>query len=522
MNARMKSFRVLSLSARGLGIAVFCWLSACQGAREEAAPEGPAIERPQRFITDAQGRALILRGMNVSNESKGSSDHQPSITEPEVAQMSTEYGFRFVRHLIFWGAVEPQQGVFDDAYLDQVEVKLDAYEAHGVRVMLDMHQDIFSFAPTWGNGAPPWAVQVALDGELPTLDPVSSWSNAYFLPSVTTAFDRFFGYEEPYRVLQDRYAASWQHVAERFRDHPAVIGYDVMNEPFPGSAWDPLEVGLSGFESTPSYEFDRTHFADFYERMIAAIREIDEDHFIFYEPRFGAPGNGSRSYLPPLDDPRVGEPRLAYAPHMYSVSYEANAEYRPWSDRSVERFEAARALEIREHDVPLVIGEWGLDQGGIGGLLLTEKEADSFDRLNAGWAYWSYDPGNGPSLGWNPFYRTGTPSMPLGENPNADILVRMYPLATAGQIVSFDWDRATRTFTLVFDSVAGVTDVAATEIFLPNERFFPNDFVVLIGDPSSLNTSSSFDDATNVLSVLVDPSVPRHVVTVMPRDYLAP
>lgn len=484
--------------------------------------DGGVTSRPQRFITDAQGRAVILRGMNFENHSKGALDHQPTVTDAEVAQLSTEYGMRFARHLIFWAAVEPQQGVFDDAYLDLVEQKLDVYAAHGVRVMLDMHQDIYGYAPTWGNGGAVWTIELALVEPAPTLPPVASWSNAYFLDPVTMAFDRFFAYEGVGRTLQDRYTASWVHVAERFRDHPAVVGYDIMNEPFPGSAWDPLELGIASFEGSPCYAFDREKLGPFYQRVIDAIRSVDEDHVIFYEPRFGAAGNGGRSYLPTLVDPRDGDDRLAYAPHMYSLSYEANYEYRPNVDNSVERFEAARALEIREADVPLVVGEWGLDQSGVGGLELTELEAASFDRLNAGWAYWSYDPGNAASGGWNPFYRTGSPTTPLGENANAGALVRMYPLATAGQLVAFAWNRGTRTFTMTFDSVPGLTSAAPTEIFLNDERFFPNDFFVLVGDSNPASVSWSFDDANNVLSVTADESVPRHTITVMPRDFVGP
>jgi endoglycosylceramidase len=51
---------------------------------------------------------------------------------------------------------------------------------------------------------------------------------------VIRAFDNFWNYEE-HPELQDHYAAMWAHVAERFRDHPAVIGYDLMNEPWQGS-----------------------------------------------------------------------------------------------------------------------------------------------------------------------------------------------------------------------------------------------------------------------------------------------
>ena len=75
---------------------------------------------------------------------------------------------------------------------------------------------------------------------------------------------------------------------------------------------------------------------------------------------------------------------------------------------------------------------------------------------------------------------------------------------------------------MTFDSVAGVTDTQPTEIFLPKARFFPNDYVLLIGDPNPLAVSSSFDSVNNILSVRVDPNVTRHVITVTPRDYIGP
>ncbi|NHB85500.1 hypothetical protein G7085_15165 [Tessaracoccus sp. HDW20] len=34
--------------------------------------------------------------------------------------------------------------------------------------------------------------------------------------------------------LQDRFAAMWAHVAARVAGHPALLGYDLLNEPAPG------------------------------------------------------------------------------------------------------------------------------------------------------------------------------------------------------------------------------------------------------------------------------------------------
>lgn len=493
------------------------------GCGDDATPVS-VESRPQRHLTDDVGRSLILRGINLSNSSKSGPGHQPNVSEAEIAQMADEAGFRYARHLIFWGAVEPTEGEYDEAYLDQVEAWLDLYEAHDVKVLLDMHQDVFGYGPpdpadggnpTWGNGAPPWALAIALDGEVPVVPNSVFWAFRYLEPPVQTTFDRFFAYEGDYRALQDHYVAAWRHVAERFRDHPAVVGYDLMNEPHPGSAWDSLEVGSSRFELGPGYEFDRTKLGPFYQRAINAIRRVDPDTWIYYEPRYGAPGNGSRSYLTRLDDPRPGEPRLVFAPHMYSVGYEARQEMFP-TDSSIARWENSRFFEIREADVPLVVGEFGLEQSWPGGLLLTEIQIEAFDRLNASWAYWSFDPGTTPGSGWTPFYRTGDPARPLEFQPNADILVRVYPLATAGRLRDFVWNRHTRVFTMRFDTIPGVTETTTTDIFVPDERFYPDGFEIIVGG-AGLGDESTFDDARNVVSVSVNPSQATHVISLVPR-----
>lgn len=493
----------------------FASLVAC----DDSVAETPVASRPQRHQTDDAGRSLIFRGINIMSRAKSTPDRQPDITEAEIAYMSNEAGFRFSRHLIFWSAIEPSPGVYDEAYLDRVEQFLDLYAAHDVKVLLDMHQDIFGHDPaqTWGNGAPAWAIELALDGVIPELPPQSVWSFAYFLPEVKQAFDRFFGYEGQYRQLQDHYADAWAHVAERFRDHPAVVGYDLMNEPSPGSAWDPAELGISDFEGTPSFAFDRDKLGPFYQRVIDRIRTVDEDTWLYYEPRYGAPGNGARSYLPMLRDPRAGDDRLVYAPHMYSVAFEARGYHSP-TDDSLSRYENARNYEIREANVPLVVGEFGLEQSWPGGLYLTELEVDAFDRMNASWAYWSFDPGTTEGSGWTPFYRTGDPAAPLADNPNADVLVRVYPLATAGYLRSFEWNRSTRVFTLRFDTIEGVTGVVPTEIFVPDERFYPDGFSVVFGEDDITATSSSFDDARNVVTANVDVNRPTHLISIVPND----
>lgn len=67
-------------------------------------------------IKDHFGRTLILHGLNTASSAKHSSDNHPWIQEKDVIREDTEFCFNTVRYLIFWGAIEPQQGVYNYEY----------------------------------------------------------------------------------------------------------------------------------------------------------------------------------------------------------------------------------------------------------------------------------------------------------------------------------------------------------------------------------------------------------------------
>lgn len=110
-------------------------------------------------------------------------------------------------------------------------MRLDWFANHGVHVILDMHQDVYA-ARFCCDGAPEWGIE---DDGLPfEQNPV--WALNCFAPAVQAAFDNFFEYPGEHSHLQDHFADAWAAVVPRFKDHPAVLGYDILNEPSPGSA----------------------------------------------------------------------------------------------------------------------------------------------------------------------------------------------------------------------------------------------------------------------------------------------
>ena len=77
--------------------------------------------------------------------------------------------------------------------------------------------------------------------------------------------------------MQDRYAAAWRHVAARFRGNPNVLGYELLNEPWPGTTWQTCanNVGCPVFDAI---------MTQFIKRTLAAIRTADPSTLIWYEP----------------------------------------------------------------------------------------------------------------------------------------------------------------------------------------------------------------------------------------------
>jgi len=477
-------------------VAMIAPLSACSDSGGPAEP----IETGTHFIRDDGGRVLILRGMNIMSSSKGDPERLPSLEEPDVERYARQWGFNAVRYLIFWDAVEPASGQFDAAYFDKTEARLDWFADHGIHVILDMHQDVYA-QRFCCDGAPEWAIE---DDGIPFMEN-PSWNLNYFTDAVRAAFDNFFDYEGEHSHLQNDFAGAWAAVATRFKDHPAVIGYDILNEPSPGSA-----LSLGDIADTPSdgtaAEFDRTKLTRFYQRMVNAIREVDGEGWIFYEPRVAAPANGQPSFIGKLEDPREGPPRIVYAPHLYSVQMEFADSFNPNTDATLANWESNRNIELEAQQSPLLIGEWGFDPNWENAELFMRELLDMSDRMMASWTYWSYDPG-----GWGIWQRNEQGEVVERENANA--LMRPYPQRVAGIPRSFSYDPDTRVFTLAFDPSPSAA--LPTEIYLPATRHYPDGWS-LAGCDDSIGCRWTWDADLEILRVLTMNQTARVELTITP------
>lgn len=432
------------------------------------------LGEPNKPILDQYGRTLILHGWNTSSSAKGHPERQPWILESDVEKEATLFGNNFVRYLIFWDGVEPEQGIYDESYLDKVQERVEWYTSRGIHVMLDMHQDIYSIV-FGGDGAPEWAIEAnghPLDGP----DIGGPWWLANINPAVIAAWRNFWNYTD-HQYLQDHYIAMWQHVAERFSDNPFVIGYDIMNEPWGG---DLAKTFITG-------DFERNQLSAFYERVIPAMREVDYDAYLFLEP---APAPVTFGISSRLDLPMDIRPdsRIVYAPHCYPYDTHEGLGYTPSSKNQLRQWERERKHEVNKFgDIPLMCGEFGLspEQPGFDEYLVDVMEV--FDRSLWSWAYWSNDLG-----GWSPLTSERT------ESPILPYLVRTYPKATSGTLHQFNLDWESMGFEMLFTSS---NTGMPTEIFIP-QRHYPNGWSLDVTGTDSW--SQSFDEETQTLYLNVD------------------
>lgn len=254
-------------------------------------------------FVDNAGRTLLLRGVNLSGSSKAPVNQPSQVLDGfwEKAKIGGEsfvgrplklddadehlarlrgWGFNMLRFPVTWEALEHEgPGKYDHDFMDYTIEILRKCKAHGFKVYLNPHQDIWSRF-SGGSGAPYWtlaacgfnpcafsATQAAIiHCEYPTPAsrnpaemPAMIWSTNYGRLVSQTMFALFFGGStfapkciidgvNIQEYLQTHFANAFAKLAERVAAagdllDEVVIGWDSMNEPAEGLiSWDDLNV----------------------------------------------------------------------------------------------------------------------------------------------------------------------------------------------------------------------------------------------------------------------------------------
>lgn len=393
----------------------------------------PVTIKENRFI-DYKGNHLILHGMNMVCKDKERGYIGP--WDMHDFEKLKHWGFNVIRLGIIWDGLEPEPGKYNYNYLSKIDQFIQYAKAMDIYVYLDMHQDLFSYR--FADGAPDWAT---LTDQSPHINEGEIWSDAYFTsPAVQKSFDNFWDNlaAPDGKGIQTHYIELWQMIANRYKSEPNVIGYDVMNEPFVGSAAnDVMELlfqrfgekfGANDEDNVPSENdlskmwldgeskkalleeladsenyaklidvteaelkaFDRQKLMPFYHRLSHAIREVDNESLLFLETNYFN-NLGIFSGLNPVtnqDGTRLSN--QVYAPHGYDLVTDTNY----MDDANLSRislifnrhFQTSKRLKM-----PMMVGEWGAYQCQSGLEQQAMHTAKLFEKYLCSDTYWCYD-----------------------------------------------------------------------------------------------------------------------------------
>jgi endoglycosylceramidase len=433
---------------------------ACVAGPAAAAP-GTHPGHAGRWITDSRGRVLVLHGVNMVYKV---APYYPSVAGfgDDDARFLASEGYDTVRVGIIYKAVEPRPGVYDDAYLAQIARTVATLGRHGIWSLLDFHQDMYN-ERFQGEGWPDWAVQ---DDGLPA-EPKNGFPLNYLtMPALQHAFDHFWANSAgPGGVgLQDRYAAAWRHVAAYFRRQPWVLGYDLLNEPWPGTTW----AQCLNPQGCPFFDAVMTAFI---KRTIAAIRLADPATLIWYEPNVLF-NNGPKTNVG-----NVGDRRAGFSFHDYCLAASGGVYPREQCDVSDDLVFANALRRADETGDALLLSEYGATNN----LQLLTDMVERADANMIPWQYWAYcgcsdptttGPGDVQAIVRDP---ARPPSGDNLQTAKLGVLSRPHPLAVAGTPLGFGFDPQTRRFKLRYRTVPAGGGAFApstlTEVALPHRQY---------------------------------------------------
>lgn len=355
-----------------------------------------SIER-ERFV-DSKGREVILNGINhvTKNPDTNFMNQNDSI----IFTKFRDYGFNCIRYGLSWAALEPQPGVYNKKYFEELDKRVKWARNNNIKLILDMHQDLFSVK--YGNGSPEWA---SLDNGLQHFTG-EIWSDSYIIsPAVQSCFDNFWNnkFVKDGIGVQDHYIQLWKTIAERYSECDVIIGYDIMNEPFPGSdggiifkslmegyiscmndsdknitnningLWanekervnllkvlnnKDLFFKITEHAKTLVDKFEQGKLSTFYQKVRDTIRSVDKKHILFLEHcYFGNMGIKS-TFKVPVDEYGKTDILCAYAPHAYDLVVDTEFSDVLESNRIEFIFDQI-IKSSKERHLPIWLGEWG-------------------------------------------------------------------------------------------------------------------------------------------------------------------
>jgi hypothetical protein len=246
----------------------------------------------------------------------------------------------------------------------------------------------------------------------------------------------------------DQAEAFWRDLATELRGHPAIAGYNILNEPTPELGTDLAEeAGAKTRDAWCQAKAGTSHDLDeFYRHIVSAIRDVDPKTPIILDTGFYAQPMAARC-LSPIDDPNVIYSVHLYEPYRFT-SHNNKGQFRypgevpygegiePW-----DRGRLARQIQpffdwAKENNLPrtrLMVGEFGCYRRNEGCEAWLSDTISILNEAGVHWAFYAfreewdgydYEVGTG-ALGakyWAAIERGEHPEPPRMSNPLSEVI----------------------------------------------------------------------------------------------------
>lgn len=458
----------------------------------------------KKRLVDSFGRERIFTGINVCdkgmyNPETGKREYR-TVWGEGTAKKLRQTGIDLIRLGFVWDAIEPEMGKYNDAYIDELKKILDECEAEGIYVYLDMHQDLYAgFGDGEGDGAPDWACMT--NGHKFKKAKIV-WAEGYFFSkAVHSSFDNFWNNADLNgKGVQDRFFDMWKYVISKLGDHNAVMGFDMLNEPFPGTDGGKVIRKIAkGLISTTLFDkaisvstllkkavknetrhevldlyggrelrlatspadeiikkFDTGSYSKFINKATEAVRDSGSDKIVLMENSYysnlGIPYSCPH---PTVKGEKDGN--IVFAPHAYDFMVDT-PEYKYASNERIKAIFDEHKRSQERLGVPVIVGEWCGYTEGNEWFHHAKFLLDLFDSNKWSYTYW---------INFHGFENWENGKYAVESELFRDVVIRPHPIAVTGEIESYRQDRENNSFELCYNQ-EGDFDVP-TEIYLPYE-----------------------------------------------------
>jgi len=208
---------------------------------------------------------------------------------------------------------------------------------------------------------------------------------------------------------QEKAISFWRQLASVLKDHPALVGYNLRNEPSP-------ELVKPRFKDWYTEDYEKWYQSvkgtprdmnDFYRRTISAIREVDKETPIVLDTGFYAAAWGIKVMEPVADD------KVIYSFHMYEPFKYTNFKNRKkyvypgvvptgegdapppvmWDAKQISTYLKPVRDWQAKHNVPsnrVFVGEFGAYRTSPGALNYLSDLVAAFNENKWHWCFYSF------------------------------------------------------------------------------------------------------------------------------------